>query len=91
MEDLHKKAVDLLNRYKSYIDTPNSPGGVSLRNEIQRLEDEVQAKKNKSSLEARAKNVIRILDNTDESVMDHNHIDDLRDRCFDLIQDIRKM
>lgn len=91
MDDIYKQVIELQNKFRGYIDQPNSPSGVSLRNEIQRLEDDVQGKKNKASLEVRVKGIIRLLENIDSSVMDDNHVDDLRDRCFDLIEDMRKI
>jgi hypothetical protein len=91
MDNIYKQVIELQNKFRGYIDQPNSLMGVNLRNEIQRLEDDVQTKKNKGSLEARAKGIVKLLDNADSSVMDDNHIDDLRDRCLDLIQDIRKL
>lgn len=91
MDRLYKDVVELQNKFRGYIDQPNSPDGVSLRTEIQRLEDDVQGKKNKSSLESRVRGIIRILENTNSTAMDDRHVDDLRDRCMDLIQDIKKL
>jgi hypothetical protein len=91
MDRLYKDVVQLQNKFRNYIDQPHSAAGNSLEKEIQRLENDVQSKKNKSSLEARVRGIIRILENTDSSVMDDRHLDDLRDRCMDLIQDIKKL
>lgn len=91
MDRLYKDVVQLQNKFRSYIDQPHSAAGKSLEKEIQRLEDDVQGKKAKGSLEARVRGIIKLLESTNNKVMDDRHIDDLRDRCMDLIQDIKKL
>jgi hypothetical protein len=91
MDRLYKDVIQLQNKFRNYIDQPHSATGKSLAKEIQRLEDEVQVKKGKGTLEARVRGIIKILEGTESAVMDNRHIDDLLDRCMDLIQDIKKL
>lgn len=91
MDRLYKDVVQLQNKFRNYIDQPYSVTGKSLAKEIQRLEDEVQVKKGKGTLEARVRGIIKILEGTESIVMDGRHIDDLLDRCMDLIRDIKKL
>ncbi len=92
MDNLYRQAVDLQNKFRNYIDQPNSPIGRILNSEFQRLEDDVQTKKNKGSLEARVNGIIRILNDADGAgVISDNHVDDLKDRCESMRDQIRKM
>lgn len=92
MDDLYKQAVDLQNRFRNYIDQPNSQAGRSLDSEIQRLEDDIQTKKNKGSLEVRVVGIVRILDSLrDDSVMDYGDINDLKNRLEDMRAKIRRL
>lgn len=92
MDRIYRQAIELQNRFRSYVDQPNHPAMAGLRDEIQKLTDEIEMKKNKLSLEERVKSLIRRLEAIPgDQLMDHRDIDDLIDRCNDLRNDIRKL
>ncbi len=92
MDQIYKQAIQLQFKFRDYVDQPNNPAMVNLRDQIQALTDDIEMKKNKLSLEDRVKTIIRILDSADGSGgMDDNHVDDLKDRSNDLRNDIRNL
>ncbi len=92
MDHLYKQIVAFQFKVKDYTDDPSHHVAQSLKQEVQRLEDEAQVRKNPRSLEDRVKRVIRILEEAGEAeVMDHHHAEELIERCEDFRQDLRKM
>ncbi len=92
MDNIYKQATQLQFKLRDYLDQPNHAAATQLSNEVQRLTDEIESKKNPRSLEDRVKTIIRQLEVAERAqVLDDNHADDLRDRCEDLRQDLRKL
>lgn len=92
MDNVYKKVQNLHNRFKDTVDEPNSAIATSLRNDIQRLEDEIEMQKNKGTLEDRVKDIIRKLEShRNDSFMSYDDVKFLMDRFDDLRQDIRKL
>lgn len=91
MEDIYKQALQLENKMKSAWDQPGHAAAQAFRQEVQRLLDEIQTKLNPRSLENRVQNIKRQADNMPEAVMSHGDQDDLKDRCDDLIQSLRRL
>lgn len=92
MDDIYKQVIALQDKFRGYVDAPNDPRAVQLRNEIQALENDVQSKKHKFSIEDRIKRVLNIVLNlNDTTVMDFSDKDDLKDRLEELRQEVRKL
>lgn len=92
MDNVYKKVQNLHNRFKDAVDEPQAAIATSLRNDIQRLEDEIEMKKNKGTLEDRVKDIIRKLEShRNDSFMSHDDVKFLIDRFDDLRQEIRKL
>lgn len=92
MENIYKQAVAMQFKFRDYLDDGRHPVAKQLQTEIQRLVDEIEMKKNPRSLEDRLKSIIRQLAAADGTpVMSNHHVDDLRDRCEDLQQSLRKL
>lgn len=92
MENIYKQAVNLQFKSRDYCDDQNHPKYRQLKNDIQRLVDEIEMKKNPRTLEDRVQQLIRQLNNMDGSTaMSDHHVYDLKDRCEDLRDDLRKL
>lgn len=92
MDELYKEIVALQHRCNDYIDDPSSNTARQLQQEVQRLEDEAQVRKNPRSIENRVKQVIGLLEQAgDEEVMSHGHADELIDRCRELREELQKL
>jgi len=92
MDDIYKQVIALQAKFMGYVDAPNDPRAVQLRNEIQALDNDVQSKKHKFSIDDRIKRVLNIVLNlNDTTVMDFSDKDDLKDRLEELRQEVRKL
>lgn len=92
MQDVYKQAIALQHKLRDYVDDPSHAVIGQLKAEVQRLTDEIESRKNPRSLEDRVKQIIRLLESAEGSpAMSNHHIDDLRDRCEDIRQDLRKL
>jgi hypothetical protein len=92
MQDAYQQAQQFEYRLKSYLDQPNSSVGQWLRQEIIHLMDDIEMQKNPRTIEARVQGMKRTIEGLqDASIMDNNDQDDLKDRCDDLIQLLRKL
>jgi hypothetical protein len=92
MEDLHKKAEQIQNKLKNYIDMPEHPTAQALTRDIDRLIQDIRAKKNPLSIENRIKDLIKHIESfVDDKVMDFRHADDLLDNFNSMRQDVRSI
>ncbi len=92
MDNVYKKVQNLHNRFKDTVDEPQAAIATSLRNDMQRLEDEIEMQKNKGTLEDRVKDIIRKLEShRNDSFMSYDDVKFLINRFDDLRQDIRKL
>lgn len=92
MDELYKDIVAFQRRCNDYIDDPSSNTANSLKQEVQRLEDEAQVGKNPRSLEDRVKQVIRLLEQASEDeTISHGHANELVDKCEDFRRDLQKL
>lgn len=92
MDQLYKEIVAFQFKVNDRIDDPSHNLSRQLKQEVQRLEDEAQVRKNPRSLEDRVKNIIRILENAFETeIMSNHHISDLVNQCEDLRHKLRKL
>lgn len=92
MDDVYKQAITMQHKLRDYIDDPSHAIVAQLKNEVQRLTDEIEVKKNPRSIEDRVKIIIRLIESAEgTNAISHNHLDDLSDLCEDLRQDLRKL
>lgn len=92
MDHLYKQILAFQHRSNDYIDDPTHHVATSLKQAVQRLEDDVQVKKNPHSVEGQIKRVLQLLEKASEdSVMSHHHADELIKQCEEFIQDLRKL
>lgn len=91
MDEVYKQAQQFEYRLKAVLDQPNRQVGRWLRDEIIRLMDDIETKKNPHSIESRVQGIKRQLESlNDNTVMDSGDQDDLKDRCDSMIQLVRK-
>lgn len=92
MDQLYKEIVSFQHRCNDYIDDDTANVTRSLKQEVQRLEDEAQVGKNPRSLEERVKQVIRLLEQAGEDeAMSHGHADELIDKCEDFRRELQRL
>lgn len=92
MDELHTQVVRLQNHFKDCVDQPNAPIAISIRNEMQRLEDDLQAKKHPGSIEGRVEGIIRMFESIkDSSVLDYNDISSFRSQFEAMKQTLRRL
>lgn len=92
MDEVYKRAIEMQYKLRDYIDDPSHNVVDELKNEVQRLTDEIESQKNPRSIEDRVKQIIKLLESAEETTaISQGHLDDLRDRCEDLRQDLRKL
>lgn len=92
MEELHKDIIKLQRNFRDRLDDRNHSGAKELDNAIQRLEDDIQIKKNPRSIEDQIKRVIQMLRNADgKGFIDNRDLDDFIDRLEDMRRDVQKL
>lgn len=91
MKDVYKQVIAHQFKFRDYLDDPSHPYAIRLKNDIQRLVDEIEIKKNARSLEDRVKSIIRQLEDAEGSpIMDNHHLRDLQSRFESVRGDIRE-
>lgn len=92
MQEVYKQAINMQHKLRDYIDDPSHSVVAQLKNEVQRLTDEIEMQKNPRSIEDRIKMIISLIESAEDTeAISRNHLDDLRDRCEDIRQDLRKL
>lgn len=92
MDQLYKEIVSFQHRCNDYIDDDTASIANSLKQEVQRLEDEAQVGKNPRSLEDRIKQIIRLLEQAGQAeAISHGHADELIDQCEDFRRELQKL
>lgn len=92
MDDLYKQIVSFQRRVNDWLDDRSSAAARSLQQEVQRLEDDAQVRKNPDSIESRVKSVMRLLEQAaDQGAMSHHHADELVDQCEDFRRTLQKL
>ena len=76
-------------KMRDWLDIPSHGEAKSLENAFQRLEDNVQVNKSVHTIRDNLKQIDRLLQSLDDSVMSHNHVDELEDWVQDSLQKIR--
>lgn len=92
MEELHKQVVTLQRNFRDRLDDAGHAAARELDKAIQRLEDDIQVKKNLRSIEDQIKRVIQMLQNADgKGFMDDGHIGDFKDRLESMRRTVQAM
>ncbi len=92
MDELRKEAINLRQVFRDKIDDSSKPEAHELENAITRIEDDIQSKKPPRSIEDQLKRVIQLLSSGDgKGFMDDRDLDDLKDRCEDMRNQVRKL
>lgn len=92
MDHLYKEIQKFQFKVKDVTDDPSHHIGKALKQEVQKLEDEAQVRKNPRSLEDRVKRIIRLLEEAGEhEVISHPDVHMLVEQCEDFRKDLQKM
>lgn len=92
MNELHQEIINLQRNFRDNLDYSKHPKARELDSAIQRLEDDIQVKKNLRSIEDQLKRTIQLLSNADgKGFMDDRHIDDFKDRLENMRRTVQKM
>lgn len=92
MDQVYRQALDIDNRLKSYLDMPNDPAALKIRESVRHLIDMIQQKKDILAIEYQTQDLkSKVLALREDTVMDYGDSDDIKDRCDELIQALRKL
>lgn len=92
MDHLYQEIVSFQRRCNDFTDNKEHSLARTLQQEVQRLEDEAQVRKNPRSLDDRVKRIMGLLEETEEhQVMSHAHADELIDHCEEFRKELRKL
>jgi translation initiation factor 2B subunit (eIF-2B alpha/beta/delta family) len=91
MQEVRKQAIRLLDAIRSSADQPNDPHVQSLKSEAQKAIDLCESGRGAQSVEDQAKRIKSLVQSgLPMSVMSPQDVDDLKDRCDDIIEAARK-
>lgn len=94
-KQLYKEVLNLQHKLHDLLDDHAHPLAQALKNEVKRLEDELEMSKKPRSLEDRIKTIQQHLDRVknqgEQAIMDIHHADLLRDRLEDFRMDLRRL
>ena len=85
----HRDVISMQHRINDWLDDTSHEQARELVNLFQKLEDDVQVRKNALTVRDQLKRIEAVLQNLDETVMSHGHVDELADWVRDTIQSIR--
>lgn len=91
---IYKEAVRLQFKFRDSLDDNSQSAARSLENEIQKLVDEIEVKRNPRGLDDRVKSIQRQLKNIDQDespVMEEKEADSLHNEYEHLRMDLRKL
>lgn len=92
MDELHKEIINLQRNFRDRLDDRNHPLARELDKTIQRIEDDIQVKKNLRSIEDQIKRAIQQLSSADgNGFMSDRDIDDFKDRLEDMRRQVQKL
>ena len=78
MDQMRNEVMGLQHKIKDFLDQPGHASATLLKNEVQGLEDDLQVKKNKYTIEDRIKRVLGALGNVQASgAMSPEHVQQL--------------
>ena len=91
MDQIYTSIVSFQYRVNDYIDDPSHPAANALKQAVQRLEDDVQVRKNAHSIEDQLTRVEHALHHAGrEQVMSQSHVNELVRQCEHFEHEIRK-
>lgn len=92
MDQLYKQILRFQSKSNDYIDDHSLAVSRSLKAAIQRLEDDVQVKKNSQSIISQAQKVTALLESAGEhNAMSHGHVRELLGQVEGFIEHLRKL
>lgn len=92
MDHLHKSVIAFQHRVNDYIDDNSHHLAQSLKQEVQKFEDDVQVNKNPRTIDERVKRIIPMVEHAaDAEVISHSHADELIDQCKEFREELRRM
>jgi len=91
MEQLHKDIVDLQRKWHDRLDDAGHSLARQVSSAIQRLEDDIQVKKNPRTIEDQVKRIIQQLDNLEDGIMGGHHVDELQQNFERMRVSIQKL
>ena len=92
MDQLYKQIVSFQRRCNDYIDDPSHHLSNALKQDVQKLEDDAQTRKNAYTLESRVRQVINLLEKCgEEAVISHHHADELIDTCEEFMRELKQL
>jgi hypothetical protein len=92
MEEVHKLALRIENRFRNSVDNKNHPSARQLQSEIQRLVDEVEMKRNPKQIEQRVFQLERVIKTAEnDRSLSADGADELRDGAREMINSLRKL
>lgn len=92
MDQIYKDILSFQYKVNDRIDDHSHGLAKQLKQEVQRLEDEAQVRKNPRSLEDRVKRIVGILEGAFETdMMSNHHISDLINKCENFRHQLKKL
>lgn len=91
MQEQHKEAIRMLDKYRQFADLPHSRSSEELKRSLEKLEDMFEQQKNPRSIEDHIKQIQGIIANLRNDEMSYSERDDLKDRCDDMRMALRKL
>jgi len=84
--------MTMQDRLRDYIVLHDHSLAQQLRSELEHLEGEIESGKNWRTIQDHVQRIKTMsLDAGRQGVMHYDHADDLKDRCDEIIQDLRKL
>jgi hypothetical protein len=92
MDQFYRQVLTFQGRVKDAMDQPSSPAGLALRQAVQKLEDDVQVRKNVHSIDHQLKRVIHALEHAgSEEAMSWNDVNHFVETCEHFRHTVKKI
>lgn len=77
MEPLRQQVIATQRKINDLMDKPSDPAAISLKREVQGLEDDLQSQKNSITIEDRVKYIIHLLEGPAKAnrIMNYKHLE----------------
>ncbi|HSX30095.1 MAG TPA: hypothetical protein VLE73_06060 [Candidatus Saccharimonadales bacterium] len=93
MENIRQDVIKTQRKINDLMDNAGHAAAVTLRREVQALEDDLQVKRHAHTIEDRVKRIIHLLEGEAKQarIMDYEHLDMFRKYFEDLRRTLRNM
>lgn len=93
MEPLRQQVIVTQRKINDLMDKPSDPAAMSLKREVQGLEDDLQSQKNPITIEDRVKHIIHLLEGPAKAnrIMNYEHLDMFKHWFEHLRETLRRM